>query len=916
MKYLTTFNFHSQNLDNVTGRGIIIYSHHSIDKSVIQVQPGEHFEEACFVEIRLKGSDSLLFGCCYRSPTKSATSSENNTRLNKLVRWFSETHHSHKLLAGDFNYKEINWESWTTKCGESSEPGGFVEAIRDAFLFQHVLEPTRKRGSDEPSILDLILTNEELQISSLVHSSPLGKSDHDVILFNYHAYLDETKPKTVRSYGKGDYLKMREELSQENWSLNFVQAHKESNIDDLWSHFKTKLHTLKEKFIPLSTHSRKSWGKGTFPLSQETRKLIKLKNKLHRKWMNSRTTECHQVAKEHYFKIRNKVKSAVRNAKRKYEKDIANDAKIRPKRFWHHARSKLKTVGGISPLLENPDNDKSLRYDDREKAEILQRQYLSVFQKDEAANIDSIPPKTASILDHIVINEHEVAKILRETNTNKSVGPDDIHPRMLVELSEQIAGPVTLLFNKTLMYGTLPNEWKQGYISPIFKKGKRSLASNYRPISLTCILCKILESLVRKAIIIHLTDNNLFSNKQFGFMNGRSTTLQLMHYLDKCVESVAQGRVVDVIFFDFQKAFDMVPHKKLLCKINSFGIRGKLLRWIENFIVGRKQCVVVNGEKSSYGSVLSGIPRGSVLGPLLFVLYINDILDNIRSEGFLFADDTKIFKEIVERLDAEFLQDDIDALCNWSKRWDMHFNADKCHVLTIGRFENIRHAHRYTLETNELEHVNEEKDLGVWVDSELDFSEHISKKVNIANSTVGLIRRSFAFLDSSSFRKLFCAFVRPHIEYAQAIWSPHSQKQIDMIEAVQIRATKLVDGLKNLDYKERLERCQLTTLRFRRLRGDMIEVYKHFHFYDQNCIPPTFKRNTRPSRKHNFQLCLPKVLDGERGVHRNSFYSRIVTIWNELPKAVVDADSLNAFKNRLDEHWMNHPLKYNHKLTS
>ena len=129
-----------------------------------------------------------------------------------------------------------------------------------------------------------------------------------------------------------------------------------------------------------------------------------------------------------------------------------------------------------------------------------------------------------------------------------------------------------------------------------------------------------------------------------------------------------------------------------------------------------------------------------------------------------------------------------------------------------------------------------------------------------------------------------------------------------MIEAVQIRATKLVDGLKHLEYKERLERCKLTTLRFRRLRGDMIEVYKHFYFYDQNCIPPSFKRNTRPSRRHNFQLCLPKVLDGDRGIHHNFFYSRIVTIWNDLPKHVVDAESINVFKNR-----MNHPLKYNHK---
>ena len=360
----------------------------------------------------------------------------------------------------------------------------------------------------------------------------------------------------------------------------------------------------------------------------------------------------------------------------------------------------------------------------------------------------------------------------------------------------------------------------------------------------------------------------------------------------------------------------MVLHRKLIKKLESIGICGKILRWVESFLIGREQCVVVNGEKSSYGSVLSGIPQGSVLGPLLFVVYINDILNDISSDGILFADDTKLLREITNREDVEELQNDIKHLQEWAKRWNMEFNGDKCHVLTIGKFENTKCTYRYKLDADELDHVEEEKDLGVIVDSELDFSGHINKKISSANSIVGLIRRSFSFLDANSFRKLFCAFVRPHLEYGQAVWSPHLQKHIDAIEKVQMRATKLVDGLKKMPYEDRLRKCKLTTLRFRRLRGDMIEVYKHFNVYDSTILPSTFKKNERPSRQHDYQLCRPRGLDGERGIHHNFFYNRTVITWNNIPGSVVNARTINGFKNRLDTHWINHSLKYNHKSST
>ena len=180
--------------------------------------------------------------------------------------------------------------------------------------------------------------------------------------------------------------------------------------------------------------------------------------------------------------------------------------------------------------------------------------------------------------------------------------------------------------------------------------------------------------------------------------------------------------------------------------------------------------------------------------PVLFVIYINDLPDAVNSSKFLFADDTKILRQIT-RHDSESLQNDLDSLEDWSERWLLRFNPDKCHVLTLGKFENIMHTHRYKIYGTEIEHVFDEKDLGIMIDSELKFEEHISLKARKANAIMGMIRRSFTFLYCNLFKKLYVAFVRPHLEYGQAVWSPHLVKYINLLEEVQVRATKLVNGL-------------------------------------------------------------------------------------------------------------------------
>ena len=211
-----------------------------------------------------------------------------------------------------------------------------------------------------------------------------------------------------------------------------------------------------------------------------------------------------------------------------------------------------------------------------------------------------------------------------------------------------------------------------------------------------------------------------------------------------------------------------------------------------------------------------------------------------------------------------------------------------------------------------MEHVSEEKDLGVIIDSDLKFEEHIARKIRTANALVGQMRRSFSFLDCDTFKRIYNAFIRLHLEYGEAVWSPHLSRNIDALENVQVRATKIVDGISKLSYAERQKRLDLPTLVYRRRRGDIIELYKHFHRYDESILAPSFQPKDRPSRKHRFQLHLPPAKDGKNGAQSNFFFQRTTKIWNDLHKH-VEAHDVNEFKKRLDEAWCHHPLKFNHK---
>ena len=402
------YTTHPVNLDESFGRGVAVYTHDSLEKSVIQVKLDLKYEEACIVEIRLRGGDKVRFGCIYRSPTSSDKSDENNENLINLLRCISKKNYSHVCLVGDFNFKDINWKNCTTIHGGKSKEVKFIETVRDCFLYQHITKPTRRRGNDNPSLIDLILTDEAMQVSDIAHLSPLGKSDHSVIVFKFHCYLDYTKDKEIFSYGRADFPGMRDQLVESSWMESFLEAYSAEDkfsVEDIWASFKSKIDELRDRFVPKSKSKGKpSWkSRGNIPIDKTLQEEIRRKQIFHRNWMNKKTDADGELARMQYTQSRNRVKRLMRQARKRYEKSICYKSKENPKVFWSHVRQMLKTKSGVAPLLADVKDENSTKFGDKEKADILQSQFSSVFTREPDGEIPRLENRTVLSIKNLKI---------------------------------------------------------------------------------------------------------------------------------------------------------------------------------------------------------------------------------------------------------------------------------------------------------------------------------------------------------------------------------------------------------------------------------------------------------------------------------------------------------------------------------
>ena len=595
-------------------------------------------------------------------------------------------------------------------------------------------------------------------LEQLKYLAPVGSSHHSLLKFDLCCYSKTDRPRVNKyKYDRGNYESMRDTMATRNWEHEF---HNKST-EQRWGILEKTIKKTCDKHIPMRKAGRQT-GLNMIPMwtNGRTMEAVKKKTEAYRLYREYRD-EQHFIE---YRRASNKVKTEVRNAVREFEKQIAGEAKRNPKSFYRYERSKMKTKSTVGDLERL---DGTMADTDVQKAEVLNSSFASVFTTEGEGDIPQFERRTYNTeLVDLPITKEDIERILKTLDTSKSPGPDGLHPRPLAEMAAQLAEPFQALFSTSLEEGILPQGWKDGNVTPIFKKGKKHQPGNYRPVSLTSIPCRVMEKLVRNEIMEHLINNNLLSKFQHGFIKARSCTTQLLAVLDDWTDVIEHRENVDAIYLDYAKAFDTVPHKRLLAKLYGYGIGGKLLKWIAAFLEGRRQRVIVNGSKSSWTRVTSGIPQGSVLGPLLFVCYVNDMPENITSTVYMFADDTKLYRNIKTHIDREVLQSDLSRLEDWSRKWQLRFNADKCKVLHIGR--DNEHYEYYMDRDTKIGVTTNERDLGVQIDPDLKFNQHVDTVTSKANRMLGMIRRAYTYKDGDTIKRIYTSLIRPILEYGNA----------------------------------------------------------------------------------------------------------------------------------------------------
>ena len=872
----------NDNLGRSGSRGICIFASLRLQTTEVSF-PGCHFKEQLWIKIPLQGPDQLLIGCIYRSPSSNGHLSIKN--LIELLQASSSSAFSHIVVAGDVNMPQIDWVDSFSHASDGHYTHSFIEGLHECGLTQHVMNATRFRQGVSPSTLDIILSNEIGLIQNLVYLPPIGNSDHVVLQFDISCYVHSTEPSRVRlNYNKGNFHHLNEMIRDTKW--DFAES---ANMEQHYVSFRDTLSQITTSCIPPACPKNR---RRNIYINREAMRLKKRKRKLWTVYVHSQD----DISYARFVRCKNDLRRLTRTLRRDFEKNLIANIKENPKGFWNYARSRMKTRPGVENLRME---DGKLTACDEEKAVVLNQFFSSVCTlEDQHKDTDPEIVYDGPMIEDVDITVSVVKKKLSELRPSSAAGPDGIHPRVLQEAADSLAPQLSRLFRESLDTGILPQDWKVANVVPIFKKGNKDDPGNYRPVSLTSIPCKVIESILRDQLMTHLQAGNLLADAQHGFRPGRSCATQLLLAVEEWSALVERGEPVDILYLDLAKAFNTVPPRKLLQKVKAHGIDGKILRWIEAFLIGRQQRVIVGDKLSGWTPVPSGVPQGSVLAPLLFILYINDLPSILNCGIKIFADDSKLYRSVCHQGDALALQKDLDTTTRWADEWQLSFNATKCKVLHVGH--QNRH-NIYTLKGIMMEEVTVEKDLGIHIDMDLKFRKQAAAAVAKASQVMAVIRRSFQILDKSTLPVLYKTLVRPHLEYGNIIWGPFNRADQQLVERVQRRATKMVPELRHLSYSERLQELNLPSLYHRRRRGDMIMVYQLLHggidLDPQDFFTAGISRSTRG---HAWRLIKPRAITR---IRRNAFSVRVINDWNGLPPAVVSAETLNQFKNRLDRHW-------------
>ena len=864
------------------GGGVLIAVHESVP-SVLISSP----EELEIITVNLNCLNGPITLCTVYVPPNSGDDYHKHL-LSYLAHVTSSA--VGVIFVGDFNLPDICWASLI---GQSPVSNSFCDFVYEHNLSQLVDCPTHVKGN----ILDLVLTNSANMVSNLLVTEPhpLIPTDHHIVSFNIQ-YATQSKQsnkhKYVYDFSKADFDGLCNHLLE----TDFSDCYNSADVEDVWSVIKLAILYAMNLHIPQ----------------------VKIKSQKHPKWYNSDVRHhlnCIRTLRRRCFlhpTIHNSSKLQMSEtqlqhkmlaAKASFEADLIQESS--PKNISRVYRY-INSITRHDTIPPTVSLDSHIATSDIEKANLFNTFFHSVFTHSSynlpPLEMLSMPPSTIS---DITISESDVYDAMTSLNPTKAMGIDGIGPRLLKHCALALYQPLHHLFTLSLVQHYLPQEWRFHLITPIYKSGNKSSVKNYRPISLLCIVSKVLEKIVYDNIVSFVSRS--ISSCQFGFRRNHSPLQQLLIFLNSVHESFGTTTQTDVIYLDFKKAFDSVAHNELLVKLWSFGIQGNLWKWFRGYLTSRMQCVSINTSISAQLPVISGVPQGSILGPLLFLIFVNDLPPSASTSSvFLFADDTKCLKTIRNISDCLSMQKDLQNLTIWSQCWKLNFNVAKCALL---RFSSGCSSviFNYTINDNLISAQETHRDLGIIMSSDLSWREHMKSILCRAYKTLNLVRRSFSRGHSPQTKKIiYLSLIRSQLTYCSQIWRPHLLKDIVALEKIQRRATKYVLNDYTSDYRSRLIALHILPLMMQLEVFDVMFFIRclkaptdAFNIYDH----VTFHTSSTRSSTH---LKLKHVLSRTNSA-RHFYFNRIPRLWNSLPTFDLD-QSISSIKREVQQFFWDHFL--------
>ena len=758
-------------------------------------------------------------------------------------------------------------------------------------------EPTHIRDNGSQSCIDLICTDQPyLFVESGVQPSLDPHSKHNIVhgRLNFHSPSPPSYKRRIWDYTNANIERIRKCLHEMDWNQLFYRL----NADEMALVFTDTVLDIFSNNIPnkiVTCHDRDApW------ITPQVRSAIKRNTRVYTKW-NKRGRKPEDRPK--VLEIQKETNNLIREAKNAYHEKLGNslsDPSTGQKHFWSAFKklSNKKKTTSIPPIIDNNVYITNFT----QKASIFNEYFAKQCTIHDNGSV--LPPlyfRTTSQLSLIQIDPDEIVKIIVKQNAKKAHGCDNISMAMLKLCPKEISVPLSLIFQRCVDTGRFPDFWKLANVQPIHKKNDRQIKSNYRPISLLPLCGKILEKIIFDQVYAFLDHNRLISTKQSGFRPGDSCIYQLISITSDIYKNFERHDETRAVFLDISKAFDKVWHDGLIHKLKCNGISGNLLAFFENYISNRQQRVTLNGIESDWRDISAGVPQGSVLGPLLFLVYINDLTENIKSQMRLFADDSFLFTP-VKNVEAthEQLVKDLETVSNWGHQWKMVFNPDitKQAVEVIFSVKNKKPFHP-ELSFNEIPVAREDhtKHLGLHLDSRLNFAKHITEAIRKATKGLSLMKYLSKYVSRKVLALTYKLYVRPHLDYGDVIYHNQRDDLMKLIEQVQYKAALIVTGCWQGTSREKLyEELGWEPLDQRRWGRRMTTWYKIV-----NGLTPSYLFEHVPSEAPRaLRSFIPKAPIAKTERYQNSFFPYCIKEWNGLDKDIKYSPSLEKFKENIN----------------